>query len=88
MGKLQICLDINPVTGKKDITVSYRSDEDALPMEHEDEHRRLVDALIEGDLAKAPEMREVVIEREQEASCPELEQVPVWAERGQADEQS
>jgi hypothetical protein len=57
MGKLQICLDINPVTGKKDITVSYRSDEDALPMEHEDEHRRLVDALIEGDLAKAPEMR-------------------------------
>ena len=32
---------IDPETGKKDIVVSLRSDEDALPHEHEQQHKEL-----------------------------------------------
>ena len=61
MAELQIRLDIDPTTRKKNITISYRSDEDALPMEHEEEHKRLVNDLIEGGLVKASEVGEVVV---------------------------
>jgi hypothetical protein len=76
MAELTIRLDINPVTNKKDITISYRSDDDALPIEHEEEHRRLVSSLIEGGVLKASEVGTVVIEREEKQGSFELEQEP------------
>jgi hypothetical protein len=65
---LTIRLRIDPATGKKDVLVDYESDADALPMEHEEAHRRLVDRLIEGGLLRAEEVGRVVVAREAPAS--------------------
>jgi hypothetical protein len=61
---MTIRLRIDPATGKKDIVVSLHSDADALPQEHEQLHRKLVDRLIEGGLLKAGEQGNLVVERE------------------------
>lgn len=66
MAELRIRLDVDPETGKKNVTIEYFSDDDALPMEHEDEHRRLVDRLIEGGTLKAEELGHVRVERVEE----------------------
>jgi hypothetical protein len=59
MGKLILKLQ-RDANGKRGIIVNYESDVDALPIEHEDEHRRLVDKVIEnGGL--------VTVERDQPA---------------------
>lgn len=68
MASLILRLQIDPATGKKDILIKYESDADALPMEHEEEHRRLVDKLIEGGALKASEVGRIVVERDTPAS--------------------
>jgi hypothetical protein len=65
MAEMTIQLRIDPQTGKKDIIVSLRSDEDALPHEHEQLHRRLVEKLIEGGMLAEGEAGKLVIEREE-----------------------
>jgi hypothetical protein len=70
MAEMTIRLRIDPETGKKDIIVSLRSDADALPHEHEQQHRALVDKLVQGGLLKAAEVGKVVVEREEEAAEP------------------
>ena len=64
MAEVTIRLQIDPQTRKKNVVISYRSDEDALPLEHEEEHRRLVNQLIEGGALKAAELGTIVVERE------------------------
>jgi hypothetical protein len=66
MPELTIRLRCDPATGKKDVIISMRSDEDALPHEHEQQHRALVDKLIEGGIVKAGEVGKIVVEREEE----------------------
>ena len=66
MAEMTIRLRVCPDTGKKDIIVSLRSDEDALPHEHEQQHRNLLDQLIEGGMVKAGEVGKLIIEREEE----------------------
>ena len=64
MSELTIHLRVNPETGKKDILIDLRSDGDALPNEHEHQHRQLVEKLIgEGILGKA-EVGNVVVQRD------------------------
>ena len=70
MAEMTIRLRSDPATGKKDIIVSLRPDADALPHEHEQQHRALVRKLIEGGLIKAEEVGQVVVEREQEEAEP------------------
>jgi hypothetical protein len=65
MAEMTIRLQIDPVTGKKNIIVSLRSDEDALPHEHEQQHRALVEKLIEGGIVKAGEVGMIIVEREE-----------------------
>jgi hypothetical protein len=65
MAEMTIRLRCDPTTGKKDIIISLRSDEDALPLEHEQQHKALVEKLIEGGLVKASELGQIVVEREQ-----------------------
>jgi hypothetical protein len=65
MAEMTIRLRTDPATGKKDIIIDLRSDADALPHEHEQQHRALVQRLIEGGLVKAEELGQVVVEREQ-----------------------
>jgi hypothetical protein len=55
-------LRTDPVTGKRTITISYTSDLDALPHEHEEAHRQVVEKLFEGGIAKPGDT--IVVERE------------------------
>lgn len=64
MAEMTIQLKIDPATGKKDIVIALRSDDDALPHEHEQQHQRLVEKLIEGGLLQASEVGKIVVERE------------------------
>ena len=67
MASLTIRLRVDPATGKKDVIVDYESDSDALPQEHEEDHRRLVQKLIAAGVVSAEEMGKLIIEREQAA---------------------
>ena len=73
MPEMTIQLRRDPDTGKQNIIVKLRSDEDALPHEHEQMHRTLVDKLINGGLLKAGEEGNLIIEREAETASPESE---------------
>jgi len=70
MPEMTIRLEIDPASGKKNVVVSMRSDEDALPHEHEQMHRQFVDKLIEGGILKAGELGKIVVERVEEAKEP------------------
>lgn len=70
MAEMTIRLRTDPVTGKKDILIDLKSDADALPHEHEQQHRALAQRLIEGGLLKAEELGKVIVEREQPATEP------------------
>lgn len=50
MAELILRLRVDPVTGRREIVVDYASDADALPIEHEEEHRRLAAAVVAGGL--------------------------------------
>ena len=70
MAEMTIRLRCDPTTGKKDIIVTLRSDEDALPHEHEQQHRALVDRLLEQGIVKETELGRIVVEREQKEKEP------------------
>jgi hypothetical protein len=70
MAEMTIRLRCDPATGRKDIIVTLRSDEDVLPHEHEQRHKALVDRLIQGGVLQASEVGQVVVEREQEEGEP------------------
>jgi hypothetical protein len=63
MAELSIRLTVDQETGKKNLIIEYESDSDALPVEHEEDHRRLVNELVEGGLLKAGELGKVVVQR-------------------------
>jgi hypothetical protein len=87
MPEMTIQLRRDPQTGKQNIIVKLRSDEDALPHEHEQLHRALVDKLIEGGILKAGEEGNLVIEREEETAAPQPQRTAPEPER-QAQRQS
>ena len=64
MATLILRLDIDPNTKKKNVWVKYDSDSDALPMEHEEQHKKIVEALLAGGAVKPEELGTLVIERE------------------------
>jgi hypothetical protein len=76
MALLTIRLIPDPQTGKKNIVIALRSDEDALPHEHEQQHRALVDKLIEGGLVKAEELGTITVTREEEEKAPPISTGP------------
>lgn len=84
MAEMTIQLRINPETGKKDIIVSLSSDGDSLPHEHEQQHRQLVDKLIEGGLLSAAEAGDLIVEREEE----QQQAAPVSKEEPQRESES
>jgi FtsH ternary system domain X3-analog len=70
MAEMTIKLQIDPATGKKNIVVSLSSDQDALPHEHEQQHRALVEKLIQGGIIKASELGKIIVQREEETPAP------------------
>ena len=67
MAELVLRLRVDPTTGRREVVVDYRSDSDALPIEHEDEHRRLAGKVVEGGLGGP----HVEVSRESEAPATE-----------------
>lgn len=70
MPRLTIRLRIDPTTGKKDVVVDLESDADALPHEHEQMHRALVEKLIQGGIVKENELGKIIVERLEEEHAP------------------
>ncbi len=66
MAKMTIKLLVNPATGKREVAIAYESDADALPMEHEEEHRRLVEKVVGG-----LDNPRLAVEREREGAAQE-----------------
>ncbi len=75
MAEVTLRLQVDPATGKKTVTISYKSDESALPIEHEQEHRALVDKIIQGGALKAAEVGRIIVQREEQAAEEKQEQV-------------
>ena len=63
MADLTLRRRVDPKTGRREIVIDYSSDSDALPFEHEEEHRQLAEKVVNGGL-KNPK---VEISREEEA---------------------
>jgi hypothetical protein len=61
MAELTIMLRRDPKTGKQNIIIKLDSDADALPYEHEQMHRELVEKLVGKSLE---DFGEVIVERE------------------------
>jgi hypothetical protein len=66
MAEMIIMLRRDPRSGKQNIIVKLDSDPDALPIEHEQLHRKLVEKLV-GKGLDPEDMGELIIEREPEA---------------------
>ena len=56
-------LSVDPTTGKRTVTIAYGSELDALPHEHEEAHRELVEKIFEKGIAKPGD--NIVVEREE-----------------------
>ena len=65
MALMTIRLVRNPKTGKQTVVVKLDSDPDALPIEHEQLHRELIEKLV-GKGLNVEDLGEMVIERETE----------------------
>ena len=78
MAEMIIMLRRDKTTGKQNIVVKLDSDPDALPIEHEQLHRKLVETLV-GKGIDAEDLGEIVIQREsegQQGTTPTTENEP------------
>ncbi|MDY3554071.1 hypothetical protein R5W24_003188 [Gemmata sp. JC717] len=80
MAEMIIMLRRDPNTGKQNIIIKLDSDPDALPIEHEQMHRALVEKLI-GKGIKPEDMGELIVERESEQQPAGPAQQPTEPER-------
>ena len=64
MANVILRLEVDPVTRKKNIWVKYDSDSDATPIEHEEAHRKIVEALLGSGALKPDELGTIKVERE------------------------
>lgn len=81
MATMILRLEIDPVTKKKNVLVKLDSDSDALPMEHEEQHKRLVELLIAGGTVKPEDLGTIVIEREGQGAVTKETPAEVQAKR-------
>lgn len=65
MAEMTIRLECDPVTGKKNLVVTLRRDDDLLPHEHEQRHRQLIEQLIGEGLLTSTELGQVIVQREE-----------------------
>ncbi|MCP4750858.1 MAG: hypothetical protein GY866_08195 [Proteobacteria bacterium] len=63
MSKVRITFEYNNKTGKRDLHIDYESDPSALPHEHQEEHRDIVNRII--DLQSMEEDQDVEVDREE-----------------------
>lgn len=63
MAEITVKMIFNLETGKKDIWIDYESDEDALPIEHEQDHSHIVEQLLGKGILTPDEVGDVVVRR-------------------------
>lgn len=63
MARVEIHLRVDPKTQRKTLSIAYESDADALAFEHEEDHRRIVQQLVERGVLGAGEVAALQIER-------------------------
>jgi hypothetical protein len=63
MAELTIQFRYDPQTGKKEIVIALRPDEDLIPLECEQQHRALVETLLGNGLWQAAAEGKIVVER-------------------------
>lgn len=63
LAELTIKLVYNLNTGKQDVFIDFVSEDDALPIEHEKDHRKVIEKLLGQGILKADELGEVKINR-------------------------
>jgi hypothetical protein len=80
MAEMLIILRRDPKSGKQNIIVKLESDPDALPIEHEQMHKQLVEKLV-GKGIKAEDLGEIIIEREGASEPAKTETKPNEPER-------
>lgn len=80
MAEMTIVLRRDPKSGKQNIVVKLDSDPDALPVEHEQLHKTLVEKLV-GKGLNPEDLGEVVIEREASKGTSQPTDGPAEAER-------
>jgi hypothetical protein len=80
MASMLIVLRRDPATGKQNIVVKLESDADALPIEHEQMHKALVEKLI-GKGMKVEDLGEIIVERDGQTQPPVGDQEPAAPER-------
>lgn len=83
MAEMIIMLRRDPNSGKQNIIVKLDSDPDALPIEHEQLHRRLVEKLI-GTGLKPEDMGELIVEREPEQQPAAPSETPTEPQKNKA----
>jgi hypothetical protein len=82
MAEAVLSLRVNPETGKRVLAVDYLTDADALPAEHEEEHKLLAAKVLEGGLNN----QKVTVTREQDNTAPspgQTAQAPQRTPQGQ-----
>lgn len=63
MADINIRFRFDTTTGKKEIVIEYESEDDAMPVEHEQRHRRIVEQLVGQGILKPDETGNVKVER-------------------------
>ncbi len=63
MGDITIRMQYNLKTGKKDVWIDLVSEPDSLPIEHEQDHRQIVELLLGKGVLQADELGEVEVRR-------------------------
>ena len=59
MPEAVLTLRLNPKTGERVLIINYESDADAMPFEHEDEHRSFVEQLLGKSLDQVADRLEI-----------------------------
>lgn len=83
--EIKIHLRYNLETGKKDIIIEYDSEDDAMPYEHEQRHRQIVQQLIGQGLVDEEDVGNILVGRVENEKAPadqRREDAPV--QQGQA----
>lgn len=70
MAEVTIRMISNPVTGKRDIYIEYESEDDALPHEHEKEHKGIIEQLLGKGILQPDDVGQVKVGRVQPGAAP------------------
>lgn len=83
MAEITLRLRFNLETGKKDIYIDFVSEDDSLPIEHEQDHREIVEDLIGQGVLGAEDVGEVKVRR-----VPPAQKARLYQEQAEIERQS